>query len=386
MKILKKLLLGFVFLLAILLAVIYSTGNSHIMKGLKNTYLIGKSKPDIDDFGSSDVRKIPIKNPQAWNIGPSYNEKLLSDKSIGELESYDTKAFLVIHKDSIIHEKYWGEYDKHTLSNSFSMAKSILAVAIGVALKEGKIKSLDQKVSEYIDGFDEGYNSELSIRHLLLMSSGIDFGESYSNPFGYQAKAYYGNDLIELTVPFKASAKPGSFWRYEGGNSVFLGMILKRVTGQEVSEYFSEKVWEKIGAEDDAFWGLDHESGFEKTFSAFYSTARDFSRMGKLYLNNGKWNGEEIVSQVFVEECVSPVESVDSDGNQVDYYGFHWWMGKYNSKEFYCMRGMRGQYVMVVPEDELIVTRLGHERDDVKKDYMPIDMYKYLDAAYEIID
>ena len=128
-----------------------------------------------------------------WPV--SQQPKVLSENFIKNAEEWETVAFLIVQKDSIIAEKYWDGYSKSSLSNSFSMAKSFVSLAIGAAIKEGKIKSVNQKVSDFLPEFKSEERKDISIKDLLTMSSGINFGESYGDPFGFMAKAYYGEKL-----------------------------------------------------------------------------------------------------------------------------------------------------------------------------------------------
>lgn len=386
MKIIKKTVFWLVFIIAIAIVGLLMSGNSHLLNGISKTYFVGKSKPDIDDKDYFDLREIPTGNYQPWNISKQYNAIEISDFISKEAEEFGTVAFLVIHRDSIITEKYWEDYTEDSYSNSFSMAKSYLSILIGIAIDEGKIESVNQKVSDFLPEFSEGeLTSELTIEGLLTMTSGIDFGESYSNPFGFQAKAYYGKDLKSLVKPYWVTIAPKTEFKYEGGNSILLGIILEQATGVSISEYFSEKVWKKIGAKHPAYWNLDDENGMEKTFSAVYSNARDFARLGKLYLNDGTWNQEKIISKSYIENSVEPINVKNKAGENVNYYGYHYWLGTYDGKPFYCHRGMRGQYVIVVPEDDLIVVRLGHDRPAERKNNLTIDTYYFLDEAYRIL-
>lgn len=383
----KKILITIISIVLLMIATLLFTGNSHILVGISKTWLLGKSKPDIDDMKYFDLRKIENGNYKPWLKSKNYNKRKLSYSMQNDIENYGTIAYLVIHNDSIVNEHYWEEYTDTSYSNSFSMAKSYLSAAIGVAIKEGKIKSVNQKIKDFLPWFNNSeLDKSLTIKSLLTMSSGIDFGESYTNPLGFQAKSYYGTDLKTLVKDFTLSFKPDSIWKYEGGNSILLGIILEKATKQSISDYFSEKIWSKIGTRKPAFWNLDKKDGMEKTFSAIYSNARDFARMGKLYLNRGAWEGKQIISNTYIQESISYIGIKDSKGKLCNHYGYHWWLGTYNNKPFFSSIGMRGQYVVVVPEDNLIVVRLGHDRPQKKVNNLRIDIYSLLEEAYNIIN
>ncbi|MFN0032620.1 MAG: serine hydrolase domain-containing protein [Flavobacteriales bacterium] len=385
MRHLRRIIIALIASILLAALALVVTGNKHVLNGITKTYLIGKGKPDIDDMEYFATSTIKADKPEPWPIHSKYNLSVIPSTFMASVDSMQTTALLVFKNDSLLFEQYWNGYDVNTKSNSFSMAKSFCAMLIGKAIDEGYIKSLDQPVGDFIPEFSEGKNSMLTIKHLLQMTSGIPFGESYGSPFGYMAKAYYGDDLVNETMKYRVEREPGTFWIYEGGNSVLLGMILKKATGRTPSEYFFQKVWSCIGAENDAHWNLDHEGGLEKTFSGFYATARDFARLGKLYEHEGVWETDTVIPTDFAKLCVAPNMIIDSSGEPCTWYGMHWWLGKYMGNDFFSCRGMRGQYIAVVPGEQLIVVRLGHNQRPERVDHMPPDLYMYLDIATAIV-
>lgn len=381
LKWIKRIFLSLVIVLSVAVLLLIITGHQQVLYGIGKTYLIGKSKPDIDDLKYFDVSTIKADKPEPWAIHSKFNQQKIDTKYLGLIDSMETTAFLVIQNDSILFEQYWDGFNANTTANSFSMAKSFTAILIGIAIDEGFIQSMDQPVADFIPELISDSKRTLTIRHLLEMGSGIPYGESYNSPFGYMAKAYYGKHLIEETMKFKVEQDPGTLWKYEGGNTVLLGMIIQRSTGRTVSDYFFQKVWSCVGAENNAYWNLDKEGGMEKTFSGFYATARDFAKMGKLYLNNGINGADTIVNPQFVKACITPNMVPDEAGIPCDWYGLHWWLGKHDGKEFYSCRGMRGQYIVVIPDRNMIIVRLGHQQNKERVSHMPPDLFSYIELA-----
>lgn len=389
MKVVKTTLKILVSVVILAIIGLYATGNSHMLAGIRSTYLIGKKMPDIDDKDYFHVSTMKADRPEAWPLHPQANKVSLTSEEENLLAEFETTAFLVIKRDTVIFENYWQNTTAQTVSNSFSMAKSMCGTLIGVAIQEGYIASVDQKVSDFIPSFKDGKGAQLTIKNLLQMSSGIPFGESYGNPFGFMAKAYFGNQLEEETLKFKVETDPGTGWVYEGGNTVLLGMILKQATGRTPSEYFHQKIWSCIGSESDAYWNLDKENGMEKTFSGFYATARDFAKFGKLYEHHGILNQDTLLPPWFVAEATTPCMVRDitpekSTGEDCYWYGYQCWLGTYEGHPYYSFRGLRGQYVVVVPALELIVVRLGHLQSSERIEHMPVDLIQYLDVARRI--
>jgi len=356
------------------------TGNIYIYRALVYNYV------NIDDLHLFHTRTIDAGTPQPWKISADFNKGKLPDSVRAELEKLETVAYLVIKDDSILYEEYWDRYSEKSLSNSFSMAKSVIGLLIGIAHDEGKIKSLDEPIGNYLEDYKEGYASESTIRDVLMMSSGSNWNESYSSLFSITTKGYYGSNLEKLLHnEVKITEQPGKIWNYKSGDTQMLAFILEKATGEHVSDYASRKLWIPLGAEP-AQWSLDHKDGHEKAFCCIYSNARDFARIGKLMLDSGSWNGNQLVSKEFVRQALTPNDLLydDDPASHVTTYGYQWWLMKYNDDPIFYMRGLLGQYVFVIPDKRLIVVRLGKQREKIQVDRRPIDVDYILAGALEV--
>lgn len=370
-----KIIWGFFILLVSTMIAIWISGYTFIYKTLIYTY------PDIDDINLFDTRTVTDSAGVPWTISGSYNQTKLNDSTKAALVRNETVAYLVVKNDSIIHEEYWDHASANTLSNSFSVAKSIVGLLVGIASDE-KYFSLDDSVGKYLPEFSEGRNGTLKIRHLLQMSSGLDWDESYSSLFSKTTEAYYGDDLKHQVLKLKVVKDPGTTFEYMSCNTVLLSLIINKTTGKSLSDFASEKLWKPIHATQPAYWSLDHNDGIEKSYCCFYSCARDFAKIGKLVLDSGIWEGKQIVSKEFLHEMLTPNLIKDQFGAQTDYYGLQWWMMKYKGHQVYYARGILGQYIAVVPDEKIIMVRLGHKRGQKVGNHYD-DLFAYLDGAMQ---
>ncbi len=379
MKILKRVLLTIIVILVLASLTIVITGHSHLFKAVASTYLVGRTGPSIDEHDIFESRKVEIGAHEPWKIDSLYN-KIYDEKLLNKIEKFNPAAFLVVKHDKLVYEKYWGDYNENSLTNSFSVAKTFIGLLIGIAIDEGKINSVDDPVANYLPEYKD--HPELTIKHLLTMSSGINFDESYKSPFGHMAKAYYGTDIKKLNEDYAITETPGEKWRYVGGNTIILSFILEKATGTKIAEYMSKKVWQPIGAKNDALWSLDKKNGREKAYCCFYSNARDFARIGKLYLNKGLWNNKRIITEKYVDASTcSAYHLKDADGKPVDFYGYQMWMTYYKDMDIFYARGILGQFIVVIPDRQLVIVRLGHERGINLPNHHPSDFYTYVDFA-----
>ncbi len=264
----------------------------------------------------------------------------------------------MIKNDSVLFEKYWDGYSDSSLYGSFSMAKSITSLLVGIALKEGKIKSVQDPVDNYLPEFAEGDKAKIKIIDLLTMSSGTNWNESYINPFSVTTEAYYGPDLYKTATGVKAIKPVGTLHIYKSGDTQLLGLILEKVTGKSLSGYAAEKLWQPMGAQHPALWSTDHENGNEKAYCYFNSNTRDFARIGKLMLDSGKWKGRAIIDSAYYINSIKACGIIDETVKACNYYGYQWWIDPQHPEIFYA-RGILGQYIIVIPSKKMIIVRLG---------------------------
>jgi CubicO group peptidase (beta-lactamase class C family) len=297
--------------------------------------------------------------------GPTIDSFALTESAqpfIQTLAEHDTSAFLVLHRDELLFEEYYNGAGHDDLHTSFSVAKSFTATLVGIAVSEGAIASLDDPITVYLPELAERDPrfSEITVRHLLAMTSGLAFVDGGS-PWADPANTYYGTDLRKAALTDTSIATPpGQVFRYNDWNLPLLGLILERSTGMTVSQYLSTRLWQPMGAEADGSWSLDSESGdFEKVFVGLNARPIDFGKLGLLYLEGGRRGDAEIVDADFVDEATA----VDTSVNGEEHYQYLWWIDVENDA-FYA-QGDHCQYIYVHPATELVFVRTGSGCGDV---------------------
>ncbi len=355
--------------------------------------------PKIDQYTIFENRVVRAEDPNPWNFAPDVENKQIPQEFESDFAKYKTVGFVVVQHNRIIFEQYWKNYSPLSLSNSFSMAKSVISLLIGCAIDDGKIKSVEQPVSDFLPQWTSFDGKVLTIKDLLTMSAGVEWDESYSSLFSKTTQAYYGNDLWKLTLTEKLIEKPGVRFNYQSGVTQILAFIVQKATGKNIADYASEKLWTPIQAEEDAQWSLDRKSGMEKAYCCLNSNARDFARLGQLILNKGMWNGLQVVDSNYIKEATTPATwlkytpkanpgEAKVSSVPCTFYGYQFWIANYRGVKISYMRGMLGQYIIAIPALDAVIVRLGKEKEkeiNVEQNYNK-DLEIWLNAGMEIIN
>ena len=374
----KKFFTWFLGVLVVLVALLYITDYNYILKGIRVVYLTGHSTAFIDDFNYFENETIPASNnPQPWPKASDYNTVKPTNKLTQTNKALGTIAFLIIKNDSIYYENYAEGYSDASQTNSFSMAKSVVSALLGKAIDDGFIKSLDQPVGDF---YSEFKGTGLTVGDLSSMASGLNWDESYTNPFGITARAYYDDNLAETMLDLKVVEKPGEHYKYLSGNVQLLAMVIQKATEKPLADYLQESFWQPMGAEHEALWQVDDaQHRLVKAYCCIGSNARDFARFGKLYKDLGNWNGKQLLDSVFVAKSIQP------RFNESPQYGYGFWLSNFQGKKVFAMRGILGQYVIVIPEDDVIIVRLGQHRGQKNNTPFSTDFYTYMEEVYTML-
>ncbi len=383
MKFLKRLLKWIVILFGLLIITLYIFDFDYLIKAVRTIYGKGYTTSYLSDYNVFDNRTITKGTAQPWSFHKDYNTVKETEILTHLNNDKGTVAYLIIKNDSIWFENYYDGYNKDSKSNSFSMAKSMISAMLGKAIMEGKIKSLDQPVGDFYPEFNTGLAAKMTVGDLSSMASGLNWDENYYSAFSITTRAYFYDDLEKMMLKVKVIEEPGQSYKYLSGNTQLLGMVIEKATGVKLSDYLSDNFWRPLGTENEALWQLDsQEAGLEKAYCCIASNARDFARFGKLYKQYGKWNGKQLLDSAFVAKSITPRFAESPE------YGYGWWLANHNDKEIFYMRGHLGQLVIVIPEDDLIIVRLGHSvklPEDISIDAHSPNFYTYIDEAYKMM-
>lgn len=281
------------------------------------------------------------------------------------LETEKTRAFLVIHDDVVVYERYFDGFSATTELPAFSMTKTYAGVLVGRAVSEGVVPSVDQSIVDYLPELARKPRyGEITLDELLRMTSGLDFDEESLAA----AKFYYTTDLRGHMYDYDVTRRPGTRYLYGSVNIQLLWDALhRRLGGETVSSYFEREIWGPLGAERPASWSLDsRESGAEKFFGGFNATLRDHARLGLLFLHHGVVGGKTILPASWVDRSLSPdpvAGWVHTADGWVKRGKYQWFLT--SDGRGYFAKGYRGQYVFVEPDKHAVFVRFGEGYGDV---------------------
>ena len=360
------------------------TDNGHVWSGLRECYLRGYENAQVDDLRFKDFRVISASDdPRPWPRHPLYTETI-PPSVLDSTEIFRTVALAVVQRDSLVldwtSDRIPGADTMRT--NAFSMAKTFTALAIGAAVQQGLI-SVQDPVSRYLPRFGEGPGADLTVHQVLQMRSGIPFGENYRNPIGFMARSTYGRDILQRTAGYTVEGDAGVPWLYQGGNTLILHEILLAVIEEPLGTWFAEQIWKPVGAGEDAAWAVDNR-GQERNYCCFYSRATEYARLGKLLLDSGRVGSKQIVDRNFMSDLMSPVGLLP-DGTDISHYGYQVWLGTHKGHAFSGMLGLHGQYIVAIPDLDLVVVRTGFRQPKGKRRGIDEHVYHTVGLALDLV-
>ncbi len=317
-------------------------GNFSNMDGIFDTVAIPPSGP-TSTFGEA-----PQPLPAQFSHGGEIRD------TTQFLEATNTTALMVVKDGKVTFEEYFLGTQPEDRRISWSVAKSFLSALFGIAVAEGDIASLDTPVSDYVPSLhNTGYDG-VAIKDVLQMSSGVRFDEDYArfnsdiNRFGRLMAL--GGSLDEFATTLEREREPGTYLHYVSIDTHVLGMVLRAATGRELADYFNDKLWSRLGSEDSTLYLVDSYNE-PMVLGGLNMRTRDFARFGSLFLNQGYWNGQQIVPAQWVTDSVTPdaPHLVPGERDSADLtlgYGYQWWIPENADQEFMAI-GIYDQFIYV---------------------------------------
>lgn len=312
------------------------------------------------------------RNPSVMPESFGFADKQVKTEEF--LERSVTTGLMVIQDDQVVHENYFHGANADTRFTSWSVAKSFVSTLVGIALKEGKIGSLDEPITRYVPELLGSAYDSVPIKHVLQMSSGVDFDETYSAQFSdiqlFFWQVYGLGRSTDAVMADYDSAKPsGQEMHYASIDTQALGMLLTEVYERNLSSLLQEKIWQPLGMEQDAIWAVDgyDADAMEIAFCCLSITVRDYAKLGRLYLKQGMWQGQQILPSHWVKEATRPgAPHLEPGASPHDYgprgYQYQWWMPADYDNEYMAV-GIWGQYVYVSEPDNLIIVKTSVDPD-----------------------
>ncbi len=312
---------------------------------------------DLPDFAAEKFTK--SSTPFVFKKGEldSKIKKELDSMLIGS----NKYAFLVIRNDSILYQFYNDNITDSTILPSFSVAKSFVSTMVAIALEENKIKSLAEPITNYLPELLERDKrfGEITIQHVLDMRSGIKSSENYYNPLSDVLRLGFGKNIWKKSLKLDIESPTNQSFEYKSINTQLLGMIIERATKEKLQNYFNQKLFKPLEMNFDGTWMVDDEKHRElRAFCCLNLAALDYAKFGKLFLNNGVFNGKRIVSEdwVFNSTNSNIMDSFDGYKNQ-------WWQRKGGISEGFYARGILHQYICVIPSKNMIIVHFGNSQN-----------------------
>lgn len=271
-------------------------------------------------------------------------------------------GLLVLKDDTILVERY--QYDRRPEQRmaSYSMAKTVVGMLVGIAIAEGRIRSIDDRADAYVTALAGTPYGETPIRHLLTMSSGVRYSETYggSDDVAVLGRLSMGRESgggAATVAPFGTRDRtPGERFNYSSADTQVLGLVLRAATGMPLADYLSRKIWQPMGAESDASWTVD-KGGYETAFCCLNATLRDYARLGMLLANDGALDGRQIIPAEWVRTATTPPSPRFEPGQTGELYGYGYqtWVVSSGRERQFALWGLRGQNVFVDPARKLVL-------------------------------
>jgi CubicO group peptidase (beta-lactamase class C family) len=311
----------------------------------------------------------PVPLPVADDIAPD-----AFAEAVKLAEAKNASALLVVHEGRVVLDRHWHGHKPGDQTNSASMAKTVTALLIGIALGEGKIASIDEPASKWIPAWRDDARSKITLRHLLQMHAGLKPMGEYEEPYSDASYLALGTDSRYVVDNVTAVEEPGRRYDYNNVNFQVLGVVLEAATGRRYADYLSEKLWKPIGASDAAVW-LDREGGTARTFGYLFARTEDWARLGLLLLHEGQYNGKAVVPPDYIREMLKPSPTEPT-------YGLGIWIANdehqrqdreppFAAPGIFYLDGRFKQRVYIIPSRDVVIVRVGENAKGWEESALP---------------
>ena len=313
---------------------------------------------------------------------PREAQSKIPQKTLKAIADYAQKqnssALVVMHQGKLVLEKYWRGHTPTSVTNSMSMSKTILALLIGIAIEEQHIDSEFETVASYLPEWSRDERAKITIQDLLYMQSGLRNKDDIDDLGSDLVQMYISSDAAAVALKIPALQPPGKFFEYNNANSQILGMMLEEVTGKRYADYLSRALWQPLQASDAAVW-LDRTGGSSKPFCCLFATARDWARIGQLFLDRGRVEGKQVVSSEWIAKMLTPSALEPT-------YGYHIWLKArtknrpsihktasepFLAQDTFYLDGSSRQRVFIMPSKELVIVRVGERPNNWDDSFIP---------------
>lgn len=341
--------------------------------------------PDVYDYKKLPSRNVINDSSILFNFSTargsemnsvlpfSFNSKTVNNLS-SFLEQTGTTAFLMIRNDTILYEDYFNGHNSGTYSKAFSASKVFVSALIGIAIDEGLIQSVNDPVMKYLPEIKDKRLAAMTLNHCLSLTSGIKAKNKEAFPWHDKVRIYYSRDIRKLLTGINYDHDPGKEYSVEEFSPVLLAMVIERVTGGSVSKYLEDKIWKPLGMTSNAIWVTDRKrDGFEAANSGLTGLPVDFAKFGRMYLNKGKFENNQLISEKWINESTSPDTSSICFWRKIEYYenkdvyfNSMWWGLRTADGDYeYSASGHFGQRIYIAPSKNAILVRFGTKDGDV---------------------
>ncbi len=359
----------------LILAILYGLYNIKLIKRVYHSITLFDEEVIIQNFQNmDDIVDVSImeasSTPYQWDV--RLDHELIDTFYYGDslyivddyLEHTVTEGLMIIHRDTVVYESYSNDLQPDETHISWSMAKSFVATMMGILHDEGRYGLMDP-ITKYLPELKHTGYDGVPIKHILQMSSGVGYDEDYSkfnsdiNRFGRAFAA--GAPLIDFVTTLESERESGTYNHYVSMDTQVLGFLISKLTGQSITEYMHSRIWEPMGMENHGEWIVDN-TGMEMVLGGLNATLRDYAKLGLLYLNGGRYNDTQIISEEWVDMATTP-DAPHLMPNQTELssnhhgYGFQWWVPQYDDGD-YLAGGIYNQFIYVQPDKDLVIVKL----------------------------